>query len=64
MVDLSVSNEGSLYLLRPLTAEGKAWINEHTETEPWQWFGSALAVEPRYIRELVDGATADGLTVQ
>ncbi len=61
--DVRVENEGTIVLVRPLTTEARAWIDENVQTEPWQWFGGGLAVEPRYAHDLVEGMQADGLTL-
>jgi hypothetical protein len=62
--DIQVENHGSIIMFRPMTDEATDWLNEHVESEGWQWFGGALAVEPRYAGDLADGARADGLEVQ
>lgn len=53
----TVENHGSILLVRPLTADVRGWLEEHTEGT---WFGGALAVEPRYVEDLVDGLVAEG----
>jgi hypothetical protein len=63
MTDLQVENHGSIFLFRPLTHEAEVWLNENTNAEGWQWFGGALAVEPRYAEDLAYGAQQDGLEV-
>lgn len=62
-VDLQVENHGSLMLLRPMTATGETWISEHIE-EDAPYIGKAVAVEPRYIEPIVEGARGDGLVVE
>lgn len=61
--DLFVQNEGSIFLLRPLTDAGREWIAEHIP-EDAQMFGDAVVVEHRYINNIVTGAQRDGLTVE
>jgi len=34
----------------------RRWIDDNREIEPWQWFGGAIAVEPRYFGGLIVGA--------
>lgn len=63
-LDLQVENHGSIVLLRPLTDAAKRWIDESINPEGWQWFGHALAVEPRYVGAILEGMQADGLIVQ
>jgi hypothetical protein len=62
--DVIVSNEGSVFLLNPVTDAGKEWIKENCRTEGWQWLGECLAIEPRYALEIVEGMQGDGLVVQ
>lgn len=59
--DVRIENQAaSVCLARPLTEPGKRWLEEHTDG---QWFGGALAVEPRFVANLVDGMIGDGLEV-
>jgi len=62
MNDLIVRNEGSIFLLTPVTEIGHDWIAEHIPEDATRW-GPAIVVEHRYIRDIVEGATADGLKV-
>jgi len=59
--DFETSSHGPVSLFQPLTAKTKKWIEENVHTEPWQWLGSALAVEHRYIDNLVHWAEEAGL---
>jgi hypothetical protein len=61
-MDIQVENHGSLFLLRPVSAEGREWLDEHVAWE--QSFGDAIVVEPRYVRDIVQGAIDDGLEVR
>jgi len=63
MADFTVENHGTIFLVRPLTAEARAWLDSNVVAEPYQWFGPALAVEHRYIENLVEGMTAEGFEV-
>lgn len=64
MPDLRIANHGTVALIRPLTPRGQRWIERRVEGESWQWFGGALAAEPRYVQPLIDGAESEGLTVE
>lgn len=55
--DIEVEAHSSLYLFRPSTEAAKTWLEEHTDG---QWFGGALAVEPRYAHDLASGAASEG----
>lgn len=40
--------------------ESTDWINTNINPEGWQWMGGALAVEPRYVDNIVTGFQDDG----
>jgi hypothetical protein len=40
------------------------WIRDQVEAEGRQWFGNALIVERRYVRDLMAGMQHDGLLVK
>jgi hypothetical protein len=61
--DLTVQNEGSLYLLRPVSDAGREWIGEYIPDGAQRW-RDAVAVEHRYIEAIVCGAAADGMVVR
>lgn len=61
--DFRVSGGGSLYILSPLTEAARDWVAEHIGDDA-QTFGGGIAVEHRYIGDIVDGIQCDGLTVQ
>jgi hypothetical protein len=61
--DVRVENHGTLFVFQPLTDAGRTWIDEHVESESWQWIGGGLSVEHRYAEHLATGMQADGLTV-
>ena len=62
-MDIQIENHGTVALARPLTPAGKQWLHDMTQHEGWQWLGEALAVEPRMVGNLVEGAREDGLEV-
>jgi hypothetical protein len=59
--DARVEGHGSVVLVRPLTDDACAWLTEHTDGT---WFGNALAVEPRYVCNLVAGMREHGFVVE
>lgn len=61
--DLLVYGSGSPYFLHPVSPTAHAWLADHIEPEAQQ-LGDAIAVEHRYIRDIVLGARADGLEVR
>jgi len=62
--DMLVRNCGSIWQLFPLSQKATDWINDNVETESWQWMGSSLAVDGRFVGPLLDGARAAGLKVE
>lgn len=61
MSDFRVENHGSILLLNPLTVAAEQWIGENLGDDV-QYFGHAVAVEPRYMQHIIDGIEGDGLT--
>jgi hypothetical protein len=64
MPDFILENHGNIILLRPITDAARAWLDFNCVPEPWQWFGDALAVEPRCAPDIIDGLRDDGFTVE
>lgn len=66
IADFFVTGEGpftTVYLLHPLTDAAREWVAEHLP-EDAQRLGNGIAVEHRFIRDIVDGARNDGLAVR
>ena len=61
-IDFEISGGGSVYLLHPLTPAARDWIAEHLPADAMR-LGDAVAVEWRYIGDIVGGAIGDGLQV-
>jgi hypothetical protein len=61
--DFYVEGGGTVYLLRPVSPAAFCWIEENLP-EDRLTFGNAVAVEHRYIADIVRGAQADGLVVR
>ena len=51
MSDFLFSDHGSVIAIVPLTPAAIGWIDENVVSEPWQWHGGALCVDPRYARD-------------
>lgn len=60
--DFAVTGSGSVYLFCPLTEAAQAWLDEHCSSdESHQYLGKNLAVEHRYIGDIIKLAIQDGL---
>jgi hypothetical protein len=59
--DFHVVDDHSLFLLQPITAAAAGWITEHLPADAMM-FGSAIVIEHRYVEDILDGITGDGLT--
>ena len=53
MSDFSISDQGSIFLIRPLNEAARQWLDENVVSEPWQWVQGALCVETRFARDLI-----------
>jgi hypothetical protein len=63
--DILVENHGSIVLLRPATAAGRAWLEANCDRSGYQPFtGGTLLCEPRYVADIVAGARDAGLEVR
>jgi len=61
--DVLVSNHGSLWLVEPVSDAARDWLNENLSAER-QYLGRAVAVEPRYVDDLVRGLQSGGFIVR
>jgi hypothetical protein len=60
--DVSVRQEGSIFLLHPRTPAARDWFDEHiAEDSPW-WCGR-LVVEHGYADAILEGIVNHGLSV-
>ena len=50
----------TVYLLNAVNEDAREWLKLHTDGE---WLGTALAVETRYVGDLVEGLQEAGFTV-
>lgn len=62
VLDFTVRNEGTIFILTPNTTWATEWVNEHLPEDATRW-ANGYVIEHRYISEIVAGIQADGLTV-
>jgi hypothetical protein len=64
MADFEVNGGGSIYLLKPISAAAKIWVEEHIgEDNGFQPYWPTVVIEHRYIADIVAGIQSDGLEV-
>jgi hypothetical protein len=63
MTDLHFQEQGSVWLVQPITPKGEAWITDHTSVRALRWFG-AIEIDRYFAQDMFNGASADGLDVR
>jgi hypothetical protein len=58
--DFYVANHGSIFLLTPVTQAAREWVAEHIP-EDAPALGHSIAIEHRFVGEVLAGITEDGL---
>jgi hypothetical protein len=61
--DISLTNHGSVVIIYGTSRAGAAWLAEHLDATALRW-GAGIAVEPRYVDAILEGAVEDGLEVE
>jgi hypothetical protein len=62
MSDFRLDNSESIFVLVPLTGSAEQWVKKHLPADAVTW-GGGIVIEHRYVGDILDGITADGLTV-
>jgi hypothetical protein len=60
--DFHFTNHGSVTILTPVSSAAQEWAAEHLPEDAMRWAGG-IVIEPRYLGDILDGITNDGLTV-
>jgi hypothetical protein len=63
MADFEVSCHGTIFIFTPLTPAARDWVAEFLPEDAQRWAGG-VAIEHRYISDVVKGARRDGLMVR
>ncbi len=61
--DFLLTGSGSVYLLIPQTPAAREWRREHLPADALT-LGPGVAVEWRYVEDIINGLQDDGLTVR
>ena len=60
--DFTITDGGSVCLLTPTTSAARRWLDENIG-EDAIYLGHGLAVERRFIDQIIEGIVADGFRV-
>lgn len=61
-VDFLLTNHGSIFILTPLSSAGSEWIDDNIGDDAQTWGKDSIVIEHRYVSDIVNGASNDGLT--
>jgi hypothetical protein len=59
--DFRVTYHGTITTITPLSDACREWLEENVDIEPWQRFGTSIAIEPRYVDHLAEAMIEEGL---
>lgn len=62
--DFTITDHGSIVMVRPLTEAATEWVEENVGIEPWAWMGDAFACDHRMAGDLIAGIESEGFTIQ
>ena len=63
--DFSVRNlQGSFVILVAQTEAAERWFDAHVPADAIAYGRNGIAVEPRYLADILNGIVEDGLTIQ
>lgn len=62
--DILARDEGTIWLLTPQSERAKQWFYDNIDADPhMRWGDDDVVIEHRFVRDIVEGAFGDGLTV-
>lgn len=61
MQDFSVRDEGSVFVVSPLTVAGHEWAEENLPVDAMKWAGGVV-VGAGYVQAILEGIHNDGLS--
>jgi len=65
MPDVTIINGGSVVLLRPQTDAAREWVEENIgQDNGYQPYWPTVAVEARYVDDILVGMQSDGLEIE
>lgn len=64
MHDIDRFDAGSIVVLSGVTVKGQEWLREHMPEDCQRWGVNGYVVEPRYLHDIIIGASDDGVEVE
>src|SRR2546423_419782 len=52
--DFRITYHGTITTITPLSDACREWLEDNVAIEPWQRFGTSIAIEPRYVEQLAE----------
>jgi len=62
--DLIVENHGSVFILQPLTARAREWLDLNVDAPGYMHYCGGIACEPRYAGPIVEAMVDEGYEVE
>ena len=62
--DFYLADHGSITILNAVTPEAAQWVDDHLPDDALFWGPGGTVVEPRYVRDILQGIISDGLVVR
>jgi hypothetical protein len=62
--DFTLDSHGSICLLHPHTNSARIWVHDNIgKDNGFQPYWPTVVIEPRYVEQIVEGITVDGLLI-
>lgn len=58
-VNFTVSDEGTVVFITPVSEAALQWLDENLALEPWQWLGQGFGIEHRYADEILQAISEE-----
>ncbi len=59
-----INDQGTVVTFTPEGDMEYEWLTLNVESEPWQWLGKTLVVDPRFASDLLDGVQGAGFVIE
>src|SRR5436190_24185241 len=62
--DFRVTYHGTITTITPLSDTCREWLEHNVAIEPWQRFGTSIAIEPCYVEQLMVSMIEEGFPIE